>query len=124
MAFYSYLIYGIFMTEKNRKKTRFQANFEGYFRLKNSLEWQSCYIYDISESGTLIRIKQSLIVDDILELCLDIDNKDDIISGKVANVQGQVAGIEFSTKNINVFIDRAIERAFTKARSDKKGRGF
>ena len=112
------------MTEKNRQKTRFQANFEGYFRLKNNLEWQDCYIYDISESGTLIRIKQTLIVEDILELCLDIDNIDDVILGKVANVQGQVAGVEFSTKNINVIIDSAIERAFTKARRDKKGRGF
>ncbi len=124
MAFYSYLIYGVFMTEKNRKNTRFQANFEGYFRLKNSREWQDCYIYDISESGTLIRIKQSLIVDDILELCLNTENKEDVISGKVANVQGHVAGIEFSTKNVHIIIDRAIERAFKKARSDKKERGF
>lgn len=112
------------MKEQNRKKTRFQANFDGYFRFKNSLDWQSCYIYDISETGTLLRIKQILVIDDELEICLNAEDKSDVIYGKVANVQGQVAGIEFTTTNINQIVDRAIERAFTKARSDKKRHGF
>jgi len=123
MAFYSYLIYVIFMNEKFRKKTRFQANFDGYFRLRYADKWQDCYIYDISESGTLLRIKQTLVVGDELEICLDINNTNDVIVGTVANVQGQVAGIEFKTKNINLIVDRAIERAFEEARKDKK-KGF
>lgn len=112
------------MKEKNRKKTRFIANFEGSYRLKNSSDWLNCYIYDISETGTLIRMKQTLIIGDLLEICLDIDNRKDIILGIVANVQGQVAGIEFNTLNIHKIIDKSIERAFSKARKEKKGYGI
>lgn len=124
MAFYSYLFYGIFMEEQNRKKTRFQANFEGYYRLKNNIDWYDCFIYDISETGTLIRMKQTLIVDDELEICLNSEDKSDVIQGKVANVKGQVAGIQFSTKNVSEIIEKTIERAFKKSRIQKKGHGF
>ncbi len=112
------------MNLKDRKKTRFIANFDGFYRLRNQIDWQDCHIYDISETGTLIRIKQSLIVDDWIEICLDIENKTDVIIGKVANVQGQVAGIKFDTKNVHEIVDRAIDRAFSQARSSKKRFGF
>lgn len=111
------------MSEKNRKNTRFIANFDGAFRLKGSYEWQDCYIYDISESGTLIRMKQSLLVDDELEICLNINNLSDVIEGRVANVSGQVAGIEFITTNVRTIVDRAIEKAFSNKRDKKEGAG-
>lgn len=120
MAFYLYLFYLFNMEEKNRKKTRFQANFDGYFRLKNSIDWQNCYIYDISETGTLLRIKQTLLPGDELEICLDSESRKDIIEGRVANVQGQVAGVEFTTKHIEKIVSRAIDKAFSSGRSPKK----
>lgn len=111
------------MEKYNRKKTRFIANFDGYYRLQNSVDWEDCYIYDISETGALLRIKQTVIIGDILEICFDIDNKNDVIVGTIANVQGQVAGVEFETTHINDIVDRAIERAFSKARTAKKRYG-
>lgn len=112
------------MKEKNRKDTRFQANFDGYYRLVNSLDWLECFIYDISSSGTLIRVKQTLLVDDELEICLNSEDRSDIITGKVANVLGQVAGIEFTSKNVNQIVNKAIDRAFSKARVEFKGYGY
>ncbi len=108
------------MEEKNRKKTRFLANFDGLYRFSKTKEWLDCYIYDISETGTLIRMKQTLVIGDILEICLDSENTKDIIIGKVANVKGQVAGIEFTSKNIQPIIDKAIDSAFNKTRTEKK----
>ena len=57
------------MEEKNRKKTRFLANFDGLYRFSKTKELLDCYIYDISETGTLIRMKQTLVIGDILEIC-------------------------------------------------------
>ncbi|MBN2618274.1 MAG: PilZ domain-containing protein [Spirochaetales bacterium] len=109
------------MSEKDRKKTRFIANFDGVFRFKGSTDWQNCYIYDISETGTLIRMKQTLIVGDILEISLDHDDKTNIITGKVANVSGQVAGVEFISGEVGKIVDKAIKRAFSQSRPLKKG---
>lgn len=111
------------MEKYKRKNTRFIANFEGSYRLKNSKHWEDCYIYDISEKGALLRIKQFLIKGDELEICLDIENREDIILGNVVNIQGQVAGVEFETTDINRIVDSALERAFSKARTDKKRYG-
>lgn len=108
------------MSERNRKKTRFIANFDGCFRLKGSYEWQDCYIYDISETGTLIRMRQSLLVDDEVEICLNINNLTDVIEGRVANTHGQVAGIEFITQNVGPIVDRAIDKAFSDKLNKKK----
>ena len=112
------------MDKMNRKNTRFVANFDGYYRLANDPVWEDCYIYDISETGALLRIKQSLIIGDKLEICLDIDNKKDAIHGVVANVQGQVAGVKFETTGVDEIVDRALDRAFSKSRTEKKRYGI
>ncbi len=109
------------MEMKDRKNTRFTANFDGLYRLRNQYEWLECYIYDISETGALIKMNQTLLKDDIVEICLDLEQKSDVIIGVVANIKGQVAGIHFTTKNINSIVNKAIERAFLKARKGKKG---
>ncbi|MGL1890342.1 MAG: PilZ domain-containing protein [Spirochaetaceae bacterium] len=112
------------MEFKNRKETRFIANFDGFYRLENTYEWLECYIYDISESGTLLKIKQPLFKDDRVEICLNTDDTDDIITGTVVNTKGQIVGIELTTKNASDIIKSSIDRAFAGARSAKKKSGF
>lgn len=105
------------MSEQERKEPRFIAHFEGFYRFKNTSEWYDCFISDISDSGANIRLNQSLIIGDQIELCLDKEEKDNVIAGIVANVMGQSVGVQFNSKDTEEIIDLAVKKAFEKARN-------
>lgn len=105
------------MKDNDRKEPRFVAHFDGFYRFKNTSEWHDCFISDISDSGANIRLNQSLIIGDQIEICLDVDHKDKVISGTVANVMGQSVGVKFSSKDADEIIDLAVKKAFNKARN-------
>lgn len=104
------------MNESKRKEPRFTARFDGFYRLKNSTKWLECYIYDISESGASLSIKQILLRSDQLEICLNKEDRSNVIIGVVANVSNHVVGIKFISKNAQDIIDAAIERAKDKSK--------
>ncbi|OQY40416.1 MAG: hypothetical protein B6229_01815 [Spirochaetaceae bacterium 4572_7] len=107
------------MEIKDRKKTRFMAHFDGFYRLKNSQEWFDCYIYDISESGAQIRIRQLLVVGDKLEICLNPEIRTQYLTATVANEKGQLIGIEFTNNQLKSIIDSAVQKAFKRTSSRK-----
>lgn len=99
------------MNEDKRRETRFIARIDGYYRLKNTTEWLDCYIYDISESGASLSVKQILLRSDQMEICLDKDDKTNIIIAIVANVSNHVVGVKFVSHNAQKIIDSAVKRA-------------
>ena len=107
------------MEIKDRKKTRFIAHFDGFYRLRNDGEWYECYIYDISESGAQIRIKQLLIIGDEIEICLDPEISTQYLTATVANEKGQIIGIQFTNNQLKSIIDSAVQKAFKRTRSRK-----
>lgn len=104
------------MDANNRKEPRFIAHFDGFYRLKNNTEWLDCYIYDISASGASIRTNQTLLRSDQLEICLDKEDKTNVIIGVVANSSGHVVGVKFVSKNAESIIDEAVKTAIRKTK--------
>lgn len=105
------------MEEKVRKEPRFIAHFDGFYRFKNSLDWHDCFIYDISDSGASIRLNQTLVVGDQIEVALDKYNRSSIITAIVANVVGQSVGVKFKSHDADEIIDLAMKKAFEKSRN-------
>lgn len=104
------------MDATNRKEPRFIAHFDGFYRLKNNTEWLECYIYDISTSGASIRTSQILLRSDQIELCLDKEDKTNVIIAIVVNVSAHVVGVKFVSKNAESIIDEAVKTAMRKTK--------
>lgn len=104
------------MNESNRKEPRFIARFDGFYRLKNTTEWLDCYIYDISSSGASLSVKQTLVRSDQMEICLNKEDKSNVIIAIVANVSHHVVGIKFVSQNAEEIIEKAVQRAKDKSR--------
>ncbi len=107
------------MEEKNRKEPRFIAQFDGYYRLGQDFDWYPCFIFDISDSGASLRLNQTMIKGDEIEICLNPNNENDAIPAKVANVSGKAVGIQFTASNGRKIIELASKKAFEKARVKK-----
>lgn len=107
--------------EKSRKEPRFIAHFDGYYKLNSDAEWHPCYIYDISDSGASIRLNQTLVIGDIIEISLDEDYKSHVIPATVANVVGQSVGIMFKDNDADEIIDLAVKKAFNNSRNKPAG---
>lgn len=105
------------MEDIERKEPRFIAHFDGYYRFPEETEWHSCFIYDISDSGASIRLNQTLIIGDIIEISLDEDYRTNIITATVANVVGQSVGLMFNPHDANEIVDLAVKKAFNNSRN-------
>lgn len=97
-----------FGESKTKRKTRFNAHFEGFYRLKGMDEWLNCYIYDVSETGAAIRVNQTLLEKDKLDIKIKSEETP-VIEALVVNTSNQKVGVKFLTENSAEIIKVIIE---------------
>ena len=101
-----------------RKYSRAVVNVEADYsiskrRLKNKYEddWVNCELYDISQNGLSLRVKQILVKDEPIKIRITFEKKMYIFDALIMNVNGQRIGVKYyDLKDSNKEIRRSNSR--------------